>query len=63
MAGETIEAIQGILDHRYTADEALRWLRAPHPQLDGGRPLDLLIDHRESEVLAVLQRIEDGGYL
>ncbi len=63
MPGETIEAIQGILDHHYTADEALRWLRTPHPQLDGRRPLDLLIGRREPEVLAVLQRLRDDVYL
>lgn len=63
MAGETIEAIQGILDHRYTADEALLWLRSGHPQLGDRRPIDMLVDGREDDVLAVLRSLDEGTYL
>jgi transcriptional regulator with XRE-family HTH domain len=39
------------------------WLLAPHPQLNGERPVDLLSQDRFKEVLAVIERLRDSAYI
>jgi transcriptional regulator with XRE-family HTH domain len=39
------------------------WLLAPHPQLNGERPVDLLSKDRFREVLAVIERLKDSAYI
>ena len=42
--------------------EARLWLFAPHPQLNGERPADLLAKGRQQEVLAVIARLQDSAF-
>lgn len=64
MAGETIDAaIRSALGRLYTHAEALEWLQSPHPHLAGRRPLDLMVEGKGDDVLAVLRRIEEDAYL
>lgn len=45
------------------ADRANRWMKRPHPELDGECPLDLLRSGSGAEaVLDLLGRIEHGVY-
>jgi uncharacterized protein (DUF2384 family) len=39
------------------------WLHAPHPLLDRERAVDLIHAGRTEEVLAAIDRLEDGAYL
>jgi transcriptional regulator with XRE-family HTH domain len=39
------------------------WLLAPHAQLNGERPADLLTRGRQKEVLAVIARLRDSAYV
>lgn len=47
----------------YTADETRLWLHAKHPLLNGERAIDLINQDRTEEVLAVIDRLDDGAYL
>lgn len=47
----------------YRPDETRLWLHAPHPLLNQERAIDLIIDGRTEEVLAVIERLEAGAYL
>ncbi len=47
----------------YEPSEARLWLQSPHPQLDGARPYDLVLENRTAEVLEILERLESGVYL
>jgi len=47
----------------YTPDEARLWLHAAHPLLDRARPVDLIHAGRSEEVLAAIDRLDDGAYL
>jgi transcriptional regulator with XRE-family HTH domain len=47
----------------YTADEARLWLHAKHPLLNGERAIDLIAQDRTEEVLAVIDRLDDGAFL
>lgn len=47
----------------YQPDETRLWLHAPHPLLNQERAIDLIIDGRTEEVLAVIERLEAGAYL
>ena len=47
----------------YEPHEVLRWLNAPHPQLEDRTALSLVDEGREEEVHAVLDRLDAGGYL
>jgi transcriptional regulator with XRE-family HTH domain len=44
------------------ADSRL-WLFAPHPQLNGERPADLVAKGRQKEVLAVIARLQDSAFV
>lgn len=47
----------------YGADEIRLWLHARHPLLNGERAIDLINNDRTEEVLAVIERLDAGGYL
>jgi uncharacterized protein (DUF2384 family) len=51
------------LQEYYTADEIRTWLDARHPQLDGGRAIDLIHQNRSEAVLRVLDRLDAEVYL
>jgi len=42
----------------YAPHEVRRWLHAPHPQLDGARPVDLIRQRRSIAVSAVIDRLD-----
>jgi putative toxin-antitoxin system antitoxin component (TIGR02293 family) len=43
--------------------DARLWLFAPHPQLNGERPADLVAKGRQKEVLAVIARLQDSAFV
>jgi transcriptional regulator with XRE-family HTH domain len=47
----------------YTPEETRLWLHARHPLLNGARAIDLINENRTEEVLAVIERLDAGGYL
>ena len=51
------------LSDLYTPDETRLWLHAAHPLLDQQRAIDLIVEGRTEEVLAVIDRLESGAYL
>ena len=46
----------------YKPGEILRWLFAPHGQLEGRKAIDLISCGRTAEVLAVIECLEAGAY-
>lgn len=55
--------VVGRLAEYYSPDEIRSWLYARHPQLSGGRAIDLIHERRTEEVLQVLERLDDEVYL
>jgi uncharacterized protein (DUF2384 family) len=51
------------LDEYYTAEEVRIWLYSAHPQLDGQRAIDLIVEDRTAEVIAILDRLDAEAYL
>jgi len=51
------------LSEYYFGEEVRAWLYAPHPQLDGGRAMDLINAGRSEEVIAILDRLDADAYL
>lgn len=50
----------------YTLDEALLWLRSPHPLLNGQTPTAVIMDEGEagySRIHRILDGLDDGAYL
>jgi putative toxin-antitoxin system antitoxin component (TIGR02293 family) len=47
----------------FEPDDARLWLFAPHPQLNGERPADLVAKGRQREVLAVIARLQDSAFV
>lgn len=47
----------------YTPEETRLWLHTPHPLLGRERAVDLILEGRTEEVLAVIERLEAGAYL
>jgi len=47
----------------YEPEEARLWLFAPHSELEGRRPADLIVENRIDEVLAVIDRLRSGSYV
>ena len=47
----------------YEPEEARLWLFAPHPELDGKRPADLIAANQTDEVLAIIDRLRSGAYV
>ena len=51
------------LSDLYSPAETRLWLHTPHPLLERERAVDLIHEGRTEEVLAVIDRLEDGAYL
>lgn len=51
------------LDDYYTPEEVRIWLYSKHPQLSGQRAIDLIVDDRTAEVIAILDRLDAEAYL
>jgi putative toxin-antitoxin system antitoxin component (TIGR02293 family) len=49
------------LSEFFEPEDARLWLFAPHPQLNGERPADLVAKGRQKEVLAVIARLQDSA--
>lgn len=47
----------------YTPDETRLWLHSRHALLNNERAIDLIYQDRTEEVLAVIERMDAGGYL
>src|ERR1700722_5550328 len=47
----------------FEPEDARLWLLAPHPQLNGERPADLVANGRQKEVLAVIARLQDSAFV
>lgn len=55
--------IVGRLGEYYTPEEVRAWLYARHPQLGGERAMDLIHNDRSSEVLAVIDRLDNDVFV
>ena len=51
------------LGEYYSHEEVRAWLYARHPQLDGGRAIDVIHEKRTEEVIAILDRLDADAYL
>lgn len=51
------------LSEFFEPEDAKLWLFAPHPQLNGQRPADLVAKGRMKEVLAVIARLQDSAFV
>jgi uncharacterized protein (DUF2384 family) len=51
------------LDEYYTPEEVRIWLYSEHPQLEGQRAIDLIVNDRTAEVIAILDRLDAEAYL
>ena len=60
--GELVTIINR-LNAYYTDEEAVLWLRSPHPQLEGPKPIDLISWGDGHLVVEVLDRLDAGVYL
>ena len=47
----------------FEPEDARLWLFAPHPQLNGERPADLVATGRQRQVLAVITRLQDSAFV
>lgn len=47
----------------YTLEQIDEWLDLPHPQLGGRSASALIVEGRNAEVMAVIERLRDGVYL
>jgi hypothetical protein len=57
------DALKLLEQHYYTDDELAQWLTAPQPLFEGLSALQMLAAGRKNEVLASIQRLDDGVYL
>lgn len=55
--------IVGRLSEYYSPEEVRAWLYARHPQLGGERAMDLIHNDRSSEVLAVIDRLDNDVFV
>ena len=51
------------LGEYYGHEEVRAWLYSRHPQLEGGRAIDVIHDQRTEEVIAILDRLDADAYL
>jgi uncharacterized protein (DUF2384 family) len=51
------------LDAYYTPEEVRLWLYAPHPQLEGERAIDRIVENRAQEVIGIIDRLDAEAYL
>ena len=63
MVEATRQLVLSRLAEHYTAEEALQWILLPNPQLEDETALDFIHAGRESEVVAILDRLDAFAYL
>lgn len=51
------------LKEYYSPEEVRAWLYDGHPQLKGGRAIDVIHDQRTESVIAVLDRLDADAYI
>jgi uncharacterized protein (DUF2384 family) len=51
------------LDDYYTPTEVRLWLYAPHPQLEGQRAIDYIVNDQAADVIAILDRLDAEVYI
>lgn len=51
------------LDEYYSPQEVRTWLYARHPQLDGERAIDVILNDDSKRVLTILDRLDADVYL
>lgn len=64
-AQKTIAELRYVVDRLaefYSPDETRLWLHAAHPMLKGERAIDLIRSGRTSEVLAVIDALDEGTF-
>ena len=59
----TLHYIVSRLDAYYTPQEVRLWLYAPHPQLEGRRAIDSIVENQPEDVLAIIDRLDAEAYL
>jgi hypothetical protein len=57
------DAVRILEAHWYSDAELAEWLNAAHPQFAGLSALQMLSVGKKAEVLACVQRLDDGVYL
>ena len=57
-----LEWLAGQLARVYPPADARVWLFSPHSDLDGERPVDLIVEDRMDEVLAIIDRLRSAAY-
>lgn len=55
--------IVGRLQEYYSPGEIREWLYARHPQLEGKRAIDLIVEGTSESVVAILDRLDAEAYL
>lgn len=58
----TLDYVAEQLSEFFEPADVKMWLFAPHPELSGSRPADLLAQGKLDEVLAVIERLRDSAY-
>lgn len=58
-----LEWVLDQLSQLYEADEARFWLFSPHPDLEGKRPCDAIVEDRTDEVLAIIDRLQSSAVI
>ncbi|MGL5840002.1 MAG: antitoxin Xre/MbcA/ParS toxin-binding domain-containing protein [Sphingorhabdus sp.] len=59
----TMHYIVSRLEAYYDPKEIRIWLQAPHPQLEGRRAIDAIVEDKAEEVIAILDRMDAEAYL
>ena len=47
----------------FKPEDVRHWLMAPHPELGGKAPMELLRDNRFSDIRDVIERLRDSAYV
>ena len=51
------------LDEYYTPAEVRTWLYARHPQLEGDRAIDVILEKKSERVISILDRLDADVYV
>lgn len=57
------DALNTLEQHYYTDAELAEWLTSPQPLLEGITPIDALAQGKKADVIAIVERLDDGVYL
>ena len=60
---ELVDEIYRRLREYYSPVECAQWAGSPHPQLDGESPIRVMLRGECEKVIAILDRLDAGGYL